>query len=193
MREDGYCIACECNSVGSRSLQCNAEGKCQCKPGVTGDKCDRCDVNFYDFSSTGCKTCGCFTPGSLYNEPNCNPYTGECSCKENVEGKQCNECKPGFFNLDLNNNFGCTPCFCYGHSSECSSAQGFSKYLLESPFAKSAERWRAQDDYGRSVKIKYDAFSQGIGVQAENEETIYFLAPDRYDVTLSISICLTRK
>lgn len=179
MREDGYCIACECHTVGSRNLQCNAEGKCQCKSGVTGDKCDRCDVNFYDFSSNGCKTCGCYTPGSLYNEPNCNPNTGECLCKENVEGKQCNECKPGFFNLDFDNNFGCTPCFCYGHSSKCSSAQGYSKYLLESPFAKSIERWRAEDQYGKNVKMKYDVISQGIGVQAENDDSVYFLAPDR--------------
>lgn len=41
MREDGYCIQCQCNPTGSRSLQCNVEGKCQCKPGVTGEKCDR--------------------------------------------------------------------------------------------------------------------------------------------------------
>lgn len=64
MREDGYCIACECNEVGSRSLQCNSEGKCQCKPGVTGDKCDRCNVNHYDFSVAGCKSCGCLEQGT---------------------------------------------------------------------------------------------------------------------------------
>ena len=74
---------------GSRSLQCNSEGKCQCKPGVTGKKCDRCEENYYDFSSQGCKPCGCNSAGSRGNQPRCDPYSGICQCKENVEGKRC--------------------------------------------------------------------------------------------------------
>lgn len=74
--------------IGSRSLQCNTEGKCQCKKGVTGEKCDRCEANFYHFSSSGCESCGCEPRGSLDNIPSCDPETGVCTCKENVEGKQ---------------------------------------------------------------------------------------------------------
>lgn len=177
--EDNYCVACNCDPVGSRNLQC-AQGKCQCKPGVTGDKCDRCDVNHFDFGPHGCKNCSCSEAGSLYNQPNCDPFTGNCYCKENVEGKRCRECKPGFFNIDIENQFGCTPCFCYGHSSECKSASGYSKYQLESLFAKSNERWRAEDEYGRSVEIQYNALSQSIAVSAPGPEAVYFLAPDRY-------------
>ncbi|XP_063925380.1 laminin subunit gamma-1 isoform X2 [Zophobas morio] len=180
MREDGYCIACECNEVGSRSLQCNSEGKCQCKPGVTGDKCDRCNVNHYDFSVAGCKSCGCLEQGSADNNPNCDPYTGTCYCKENVEGKRCRECKPGFFNLDLENEFGCTPCFCYGHASECMPARGYSKLQTESVFSKNSERWRAEDEYRRSVDVEHVPLSHSIGVTAPGEEAVYFLAPERY-------------
>lgn len=79
------------NFVGSWNLQCNSEGKCQCKPGVTGDKCDRCDNNFYDFGQNGCKECGCSVAGSLENRASCNSTTGICSCKENVEGRQCSK------------------------------------------------------------------------------------------------------
>lgn len=179
MREDGYCIACDCDAIGSQSLQCNGEGKCQCKSGVTGNKCDQCAVNYYGFSNHGCETCGCLDRGSAYNEPNCDSE-GICQCKANVEGKQCSECKPGYFHLDFDNEFGCTPCFCYGHSSECDSALGFSKYVLESSFAKSSERWSAQDEYGRSIEIKYDGIGQSIAVQALGEESVYFLAPDRF-------------
>lgn len=111
--EDSYCIPCDCNETGelnksrtfsnynsyvwngfisgSRDLQCNAEGKCQCKPGVTGDKCDRCAPNFYNFGSLGCTSCECSLAGSLGNQPSCNPNTGVCTCKENVEGKRCRE------------------------------------------------------------------------------------------------------
>ncbi|KAG5872836.1 hypothetical protein JTB14_008163 [Gonioctena quinquepunctata] len=180
MREDGFCIPCECDAIGSRSLQCNVEGKCQCKPGVDGNKCDRCELNFFDFSSSGCKTCGCHVAGSFNDEANCDPYEGICQCKENVEGKQCNGCKPGFFNMDKDNFFGCTPCFCYGHSAQCSSAPQFSKYLLESSFSKSTERWSAEDEFKRKIDIKYDPISQSIGAQALGDEAIYFAAPDRF-------------
>ncbi|XP_066148589.1 laminin subunit gamma-1-like [Euwallacea fornicatus] len=180
MRDDGYCIPCQCDETGSLFQQCNAEGKCQCKPGVTGNKCDTCAENHYEFSKSGCKSCECAEEGSEFNVPHCNPTNGECVCKENVEGKQCRECKPSFFNLDLENEFGCTPCFCYGHSSQCRSAQGYSKYALESSFAKGSEKWRAEDQYGKNVPIKYETISQSIGVKSQDEEVVYFLTPHRF-------------
>ncbi|XP_018318768.1 laminin subunit gamma-1 isoform X2 [Agrilus planipennis] len=179
-REDGYCIACDCDPIGSRNLQCNSQGRCQCKPGVTGDKCNRCDVNYFEFGTHGCKHCGCSEEGSLSNTPDCDPISGACRCKENVEGKRCRECKPGYFNLDLENEFGCTPCFCYGHSSECAPAPGYSRYQIESIFSKSTEKWRAEDEKGRPIEIHYDGLTQRIGVSAPPDDAVYFLAPERF-------------
>lgn len=180
MRDDGHCVNCACDSVGSLSLQCNAEGRCTCKRGVTGDKCDRCEANFYQFGPHGCQPCGCDPRGSLDNTPSCDPETGICSCKENVEGRHCKECKPGFFNLDLQNRFGCTPCFCYGHTSECQSAEGYSIVSTTSNFNKHLERWRAMDDRDNKVDVKYNQFSQSIGTIANGRDFVYFVAPDRF-------------
>ncbi|XP_071445859.1 laminin subunit gamma-1 [Hetaerina americana] len=179
-RADGYCVACNCDPTGSRSLQCNREGKCQCKPGVTGEKCDRCEVNHYDFGDRGCKPCGCVEAGCISNQPRCDPYSGSCQCKDHVEGKRCDSCKPGFFNLDLENRFGCTPCFCYGHSSNCQSAAGYSQVVIESVFTRGLEHWTAEDYSGRSTKLQYNGVTQTVGVSSSGREPVYFLAPERY-------------
>ncbi|XP_058058444.1 laminin subunit gamma-1 [Anopheles bellator] len=181
MREDGYCINCGCDPVGSRSLQCNAEGRCQCKPGVTGDKCDRCDANYFNFGPHGCQPCNCDVRGSLDNAPSCDPVTGVCACKENVEGRHCRECRLGYFNLDADNKFGCTPCFCYGHTLECTSAGGYSIVSTTSNFNKHKEKWTAVTDTGVPADVKYNSHSQSIGVGASaGYRAVYFLAPDRF-------------
>nr|CAG4643691.1 EOG090X005Q [Lepidurus arcticus] len=179
-REDGYCIPCHCSEIGSRSLQCNREGKCSCKPGVTGDKCDRCDANFYEFGPQGCKACGCNVAGSFGDEPHCDPLTGTCACKEHVEGQRCDKCKPGFFNLHGENRFGCTPCFCYGHSAVCRSAPGYTKGVSESVFSRGDEKWTALELPDRPVAVTYNALIQNIAVTASGREPVYFSAPDRY-------------
>lgn len=178
--EDNYCVACNCDETGSRSLQCNSEGKCQCKPGVTGDKCDRCSANFYNFGSPGCASCECFDAGSYKNKPNCDPVSGTCHCKDNVEGKRCKTCRPGFFNLALENEFGCTPCFCYGHSVLCNPATGYSKTAIESAFVRGNERWVAGVATGTPIPLNYDALTQTVSVSAPDRDNVYFLAPERF-------------
>ncbi|XP_052121293.1 laminin subunit gamma-1 isoform X1 [Frankliniella occidentalis] len=179
-REDKVCINCNCDEKGSRSLQCNARGQCQCKPGVTGEKCDRCEANHYDFGPHGCTPCNCNEAGSADNSPNCDPYSGACACKEHVEGKRCAVCKPGFFNLDTENEFGCTPCFCYGHSSVCQSAPGYSKVTIESAFARGNEKWTAEDVTAQPIPSEYNSITQTIGVSAPSRDPVYFVAPDKF-------------
>uniref|UniRef100_UPI0037E831B8 laminin subunit gamma-2 isoform X2 n=1 Tax=Semicossyphus pulcher TaxID=241346 RepID=UPI0037E831B8 len=36
------CTRCRCNATGSVSATCDSRGRCSCKEGVTGDKCNRC-------------------------------------------------------------------------------------------------------------------------------------------------------
>ena len=55
---------------GSTNLQCSIDGKCRCKPGVTGDKCDQCDANYWNFpdeAGRGCESCECMVEGSAGN------------------------------------------------------------------------------------------------------------------------------
>lgn len=49
------CQPCNCDAVGSASLQCDSTGQCICKPGVTGVKCDKCAADNFGFSQTGCR------------------------------------------------------------------------------------------------------------------------------------------
>ena len=42
-------LACECNEDGSETTQCDQDGKCTCKPNITGDKCDQSEPGYYDF------------------------------------------------------------------------------------------------------------------------------------------------
>lgn len=74
-------------------------------------------------------------------------------------------CRPGFFNLAVDNNFGCTPCFCYGHSSVCRPATGYSKVFMESMFVRGNERWSASVA-GNPIPLHYDALTQMISVTA---------------------------
>ncbi len=85
------CIDCECHPLGSESSQCDREGKCRCKKGVTGRKCNQCVYNFYEMGPSGCQPCNCSFMGSFDNPPKCDPFDGKCKCKANVEGQKCDK------------------------------------------------------------------------------------------------------
>uniref|UniRef100_A0AAY4ABN0 Laminin subunit gamma 1 n=1 Tax=Denticeps clupeoides TaxID=299321 RepID=A0AAY4ABN0_9TELE len=171
------CFACSCNPVGSLSPQCDDRGRCSCKPGVMGDKCDRCKPGFHSLTEAGCSRCSCNPSGSTQE---CDVQTGRCQCKENVEGFNCDRCKPGFFNLDPQNHQGCMPCFCYQHSTVCHSAEGYSIHTITSTFDRDAERWSGQQRDGSAVNVNYSPSTKDISLISEDYYPVYFVAPEKF-------------
>ncbi|XP_074833686.1 cadherin EGF LAG seven-pass G-type receptor 2 isoform X2 [Carettochelys insculpta] len=50
------CLLCDCYPTGSLARLCHPEtGQCQCKPGVIGRRCDRCDNPFAEVTASGCE------------------------------------------------------------------------------------------------------------------------------------------
>uniref|UniRef100_A0A6I8N883 Laminin subunit gamma-1 n=2 Tax=Ornithorhynchus anatinus TaxID=9258 RepID=A0A6I8N883_ORNAN len=171
------CLPCHCSPVGSLSTQCDNYGLCSCKPGVMGDKCDRCQPGYHSLTEAGCRPCACDPAGST---DECNIETGRCVCKDNVEGFNCERCKPGFFHLESTNPRGCTPCFCFGHSSVCSNAQGYSIHTIISTFQIDQEGWRAEQRDGSEVSLQWSPENQDISVISDSYFPIYFIAPDQF-------------
>lgn len=60
-----WLTACNCNSFGSYSSQCNyTTGKCHCRPNIRGSHCDRCDEGMVGFPT--CVKCDCNPDGSRF-------------------------------------------------------------------------------------------------------------------------------
>lgn len=50
--------ACNCDTMGSVSMQCHSNGTCHCREGFVGYKCDKCEMNyFYDKATHQCEEC----------------------------------------------------------------------------------------------------------------------------------------
>ncbi|XP_030277766.1 agrin isoform X9 [Sparus aurata] len=91
---------CQCNVYGSYKGTCDpVTAQCSCKPGVGGQKCDRCEPGFWNFrgivteNMSGCTPCNCDATGSVRDD--CEQMSGLCSCKTGVKGMKCNVCPDG--------------------------------------------------------------------------------------------------
>ncbi|XP_066528464.1 agrin [Hoplias malabaricus] len=91
---------CHCNPYGSYGGTCDpTSGQCSCKPGVGGQRCDRCEPGFWNFrgivteNTSGCTPCNCDAVGSVRDD--CEQMTGLCSCKTGVKGMKCDVCPDG--------------------------------------------------------------------------------------------------
>ncbi|XP_070273773.1 laminin subunit alpha-2 [Myotis yumanensis] len=124
------CKACNCSTVGSLDFQCNINtGQCNCHPKFSGAKCTECSRGYWNYPH--CDPCNCFLPGtddatcdSEAKRCACMDQTGQCTCKVNVEGVHCDRCRPGTFGLDAKNPLGCSSCYCFGATTQCSEAKG---------------------------------------------------------------------
>ena len=189
---EGKCVACACDSVGSVDLQCNSDGTCECKPGVEGSKCESCMSGYHSMDRNGCSPCGCDEKGSVMNEnnlPTCNPENGQCHCKVHTHGKTCDSCKDGFMNLEMENEFGCYPCFCYSHIDSCEPSPTHYKADHSSNFAYNKEHWTVEDEYGNIIESILAPVSsmesQGqqdhvLQVSGRSNNKQYFVLPDKF-------------
>ncbi|XP_073695806.1 laminin subunit gamma-3 [Garra rufa] len=169
------CQNCNCNAMGSMSLQCDPEGVCMCWPGVSGVKCDICKSGFHSLGPGGCRLCECDDRGSVGE---CSPEDGRCFCKTNVEGQSCNRCKPGSFNLQLENPDGCKKCFCFGHSLACSSSNQHIAINITSNFLEDPDGWKGVFSRGHEQSL---IWKEGeVYLLPYREENGFYKAPDKY-------------
>ncbi|NXM65284.1 LAMC2 protein, partial [Serilophus lunatus] len=180
-RQEECCLPCRCHPWGSLSPQCDSDGRCSCKPGVMGSKCDQCQPGFGPLSEAGCRSsgqslqCACDPAGSAGD---C--HSGRCVCKASATGERCERCKRHFYNLDSRNPMGCSPCFCYGHSSTCVSADNHSAYNITSTFQQGAEGWRGVHESGSPAQLQWSPRHQDAFIAARRSEPIYFVAPAKF-------------
>ncbi|NWX11325.1 LAMA2 protein, partial [Caloenas nicobarica] len=124
------CKPCDCSLIGALSSQCDLNtGCCFCRPEFSGDKCTECRWGYWNYPQ--CVACQCFLAGTdpqscetELGRCSCVDRTGQCSCKVNVEGVHCDRCKSGTFGLSARNPLGCSSCYCFGLTTQCSEARG---------------------------------------------------------------------
>ena len=96
---------------------------------------------------SGSRSCQCSLEGTDPSDKECNER-GECSCKRNVIGSKCTLCKSGFYGLESSNPHGCKQCFCYGHSSVCKVADGFTGRNISTQFTSGLDLWTVVNEQG---------------------------------------------
>nr|XP_023418495.1 laminin subunit alpha-1 [Cavia porcellus] len=114
------CRACGCHEKGSLSGVCHPEsGRCDCRPHVTGQRCDQCLPGYYGLDTApGCLACNCSATGSTSGD--CTDL-GQCRCLPGVTGRRCDRCAHGFFSF---REGGCTACDCAHTQNSCDPESG---------------------------------------------------------------------
>ncbi|XP_062333878.1 laminin subunit gamma-3 [Osmerus eperlanus] len=170
------CSACDCDPLGSVSLQCNAEGRCVCRAGVMGERCDACQPGYHSLGPGGCRPCACDPRGSIGV---CAMEDGQCRCRAGVEGHACDRCKPGFFNLQQDLPSGCQPCFCFGHSVACTSSSDHVAVNITSDFVEDQDGWSGEFSQGQEYPLLWKEGEVYLLPLAE-DDLGYYRAPEKF-------------
>ncbi|XP_054888860.1 laminin subunit alpha-3-like isoform X2 [Poeciliopsis prolifica] len=101
------CQPCICDYRGTVYSICDVYGRCLCRWGIEGERCDRCEPGYYSFPS--CQACRC--GGAGVAESMCGP-NGQCNCLPNYQGRECDQCAPGFYGYP-----DCAACRCSSEGS----------------------------------------------------------------------------
>uniref|UniRef100_A0A674ELB0 Laminin subunit alpha 3 n=1 Tax=Salmo trutta TaxID=8032 RepID=A0A674ELB0_SALTR len=83
---------CLCDRRGSVLELCDGSGRCVCREGVEGQRCDRCRPGHHTFPN--CQMCRCDGAGAT--DRVCGPNR-QCRCRANYVGRQCDQCAPGYY------------------------------------------------------------------------------------------------
>ncbi|XP_013362945.1 PREDICTED: laminin subunit alpha-5 isoform X2 [Chinchilla lanigera] len=121
----GNCTPCDCSPCGTEACDPQS-GRCLCKAGVTGRRCDHCQEGHFGFEGCqGCRPCAC---GPAAEGSECHPQSGQCHCRPGAGGLQCHECAPGHWGRPEQ---GCRRCqcprgHCDPHTGRCTCPPGLS-------------------------------------------------------------------
>ncbi|CAH1787412.1 unnamed protein product [Owenia fusiformis] len=187
------CKACTCNLQYSYNNSCTDDGQCPCKQGIGGATCTQCLDGYYNQTSDGCTSCDCHIDGSTTGR--CDKSIGDCSCKLHTTGEKCDQCQPEYFGLGQWSPDGCMPCFCSGHSDNCSSAPDYILASVKNHWSYNdgsaiEDRWRMEDENGMAVPVAYPSISFQDKWQfvmriindatIEKRQDVYFLVSSQY-------------
>ncbi|MEQ2164365.1 hypothetical protein GOODEAATRI_006014 [Goodea atripinnis] len=184
-------VRCECNGRARYCLQDASGLRCvDCRGNTEGRHCERCKDGFYQQGAgLSCTPCSCNPTGSVGDI--CDSR-GRCSCKEGVTGDKCERCPDGPIGPN-----GCRqrrqeredsgsltlPCFCYGHSEQCSAQPGYSIYNISSTFSTGPEGWTVGTVQGmtpQDVLFRWTPKHQDLEVISKQSLPAYLQAPDVY-------------
>ncbi|XP_071346604.1 laminin subunit alpha-3-like isoform X2 [Trachinotus anak] len=111
------CQQCICDYRGTVYGVCDGFGRCLCRQGVEGARCDRCQPGYHSFPN--CQECLCDSAGVA--DSVCSP-SGQCICLPNYGGPECDECAPGYYGYP-----DCAACRCSpegSHGNICNPLSG---------------------------------------------------------------------
>ncbi|XP_063074979.1 laminin subunit gamma-2 [Engraulis encrasicolus] len=198
---------CQCNG---KALYCvrDAEGlRCvKCQGNSEGRHCERCKEGFYQQrAGQSCEPCNCSPTGSQSSQ--CDSR-GQCRCKDGFQGEKCDRSEPQGLNCRVRGGSqlptdptDCLPCFCNGHSNDCSTAAGYSVHNITSTFEQGKEAWRAATAQGEAPSVfRWSETHGDLEVRSKDFMPTYFYAPPSflgnqalsYGQTLSFSLRLDR-